>query len=91
MKYVLRYRSTNFDPAAARAVFPAHQAHYQGFFEAGTLLLLGPITEPPGAAMAVFTSRDAAESFAAADPFVLRGVVSDWAIEEWREVLQPPP
>ena len=35
--------------------------------------------------MAVFGSREAAESFVREDPFVLEGVVRSWAIKEWFE------
>lgn len=37
--------------------------------------------------MAVFTTRDAAEEFAAGDPFVRNGVVRHWHIREWSEAL----
>jgi hypothetical protein len=37
----------------------------------------------------VFTTRQAAEEFVGADPFVLNGVVRDWTIREWNEVLAP--
>ena len=40
--------------------------------------------------MAVFTNREAAEEFAATDPFVLQGVVRRWRIVEWNEVLASP-
>jgi uncharacterized protein len=40
--------------------------------------------------MAIFTSREAAEEFARADPFVLNGVVREWRIREWNEVLFEP-
>lgn len=40
--------------------------------------------------MAVFTSREAAEEFASADPFVLNGVVrSSWQVREWLEAFLP--
>jgi len=39
--------------------------------------------------MAIFTSREAAEDFAAGDPFVLEGVVSRWYLREWRDALAP--
>jgi hypothetical protein len=39
--------------------------------------------------MSIFTTREAAEEFAAGDPFVLNGVVSGWQIREWNEVLVP--
>ena len=40
-------------------------------------------------AMAVFTTREAAEEFARADPFVTEGVVQEWRVLEWRESLTP--
>jgi uncharacterized protein len=37
--------------------------------------------------MGIFTTREAAEEFASGDPFVLNGVVAQWSIRPWREVL----
>jgi uncharacterized protein YciI len=39
--------------------------------------------------MAIFRSREAAEEFAAADPFVLEGVVRSYEVRGWNEVLTP--
>jgi uncharacterized protein YciI len=39
--------------------------------------------------MGVFTTRNAAESFAAGDPFVLNGVVKRWNVREWMEAIFP--
>jgi uncharacterized protein YciI len=36
--------------------------------------------------MAIFTTREAAEEWAANDPFVLNGVVRNWYVREWNEV-----
>ena len=56
----------------------------------GDLLMVGTFDEPMnGEAMGVFTTREAAEEFAADDPFVVNGVVADWAVRPWNEVLQP--
>ena len=33
------------------------------------------------------TTREAAEEFAAADPFVLEGVVSKWYVRDWNEAI----
>jgi uncharacterized protein len=38
-------------------------------------------------AMTVFTTRAAAEEFAANDPFVVNGVVARWHVREWDEGL----
>jgi uncharacterized protein YciI len=52
--------------------------------------MVGPLTDPPaGSALAIFTTRAAAEAFVAADPFVSSGLVSKWTIREWNEVLAP--
>ena len=83
LRYVLFYE--NGDIALAAENFPAHQARYIEFMRRGVLASLGPFTDQ-GGAMAVFTSPESAEEFAAADPFVLNGVVSKWYIREWREV-----
>jgi uncharacterized protein YciI len=83
IRYVLFYDSGDLSHAAE--FYPAHQARYAGFMDQGTLLSLGPFADREGS-MAVFTSRAAAEEFAAADPFVLNGVVSKWQIREWHEV-----
>jgi uncharacterized protein YciI len=41
-------------------------------------------------AMAVFTSREAAERFAQGDPFRTEGIVAaDYEIREWNAVIAP--
>jgi len=34
--------------------------------------------------------RDAAEAFAAADPYVTAGLVTSWTVRQWNEVLEGP-
>ncbi len=86
-RYVLVYENGDNFPAGAREHFPAHQARYQEFMRRGVLLSLGPFADEEGGALAVFTSREAAEEFVAGDPFVVNGVVSaKWQVREWREV-----
>ena len=95
MKYVVFYGEAA-DMAKAREVFPEHQAWYEKFHERGVLLMIGTFADrgAPGApdapaAMSVFTIREAAEEFVAGDPFVRNGVVRDWTIRPWNEVLFP--
>ncbi len=83
VRYVLFYESGDLSLAAAH--FPEHQARYTDFMRRGVLLSLGPFSDRSGS-MAVFASREAAEEFAAADPFVVNGVVGKWQVREWREV-----
>jgi uncharacterized protein YciI len=90
VKYVLFYESADGSESKIPLHFPAHQALWHQFKTAGTLLMIGPFTEqPPRQAMAVFTTRAAAEQFVAVDPFVTNGIVGKWTIHEWNEVLMP--
>jgi uncharacterized protein YciI len=82
LRYVLFYESGDLSLAAEH--FPPHKARYTEFMNQGVLLSLGPFTDG-GGSMAVFTTHEAAEEFAAGDPFVLHGVVKAWQVREWRE------
>ena len=55
----------------------------------GTLLLIGPYADRSGA-LAIFTSQESAEQFAAVDPFVTEGLVARWTITPWLEALLDP-
>ena len=60
--------------------FPAHRARLDEFHARGVLLAAGPLGNPPEGAMAVFTTREAAEQFIQGDPFVTYGLVSKWRL-----------
>lgn len=90
MKYVLLYEAAPDFMTRVPAHIEAHRALWKRFQGEGTLLLIGPFTDPPaGGAMGVFTTREAAEAFVRADPFVQHGIVARHAIREWNEVLAP--
>jgi len=91
MKYVLRYTMADgVDFARVREFFPEHRRCWAAFQANGTLLAIGPMEEPTEGALAVFTSREAAEAFARSDPFVTRGVVGSWEVKGWREAILDP-
>lgn len=87
-RYVLLYESSPDARARIPEFFPAHSAYGDEYRarHPGVLLMIGPFAVPedgqPGA-MAIFTSRQAAEEFAATDPFVVNEVVSRWYIRPW--------
>lgn len=90
MKAVLHYVSAADVASKAPAHFAAHSARAREFHSQGRLLMIGIFDDVQNdGAMAVFTSREAAEEFAAGDPFVLNGVVADWQVRDWREILVP--
>ena len=89
MKYVLLYESDDLSKAPLHQA--AHSARGQDFHERGLLVAYGPFANAQEeGAMAVFTSREAAEEFASGDPFVLNGVVRrSWQVREWLEAFLP--
>ena len=90
MKTVVFYESADDVAAKARAHFAAHRARWQEFADRGELLMIGPFANAlEDGAMAIFTTREAAEEFVRGDPFVLHGVVRSWTIREWNEALVP--
>jgi uncharacterized protein YciI len=88
MKYVLFYESADDVASKASAHFAAHKARLDDFHRRGVLLMVGTFANPQDeGSMAVFTTREAAEEFVAGDPFVQLGVVRNWYVREWNEIL----
>jgi uncharacterized protein YciI len=73
-----------------RAPFrPAHVAHARASEARGELVLAGALANPPDGAVFVFVGESpaAAAAFAAADPYVLNGLVTRWRVREWTTVV----
>ena len=88
MKYVLLYESADNVRERAPAHFEPHATRMREFHGRGDLLLMGPFADPQGhGAMGIFDTREAAEEFAAGDPFVHEGVVRHWEVRPWNEAL----
>ena len=87
MKYVLLYESADDVLTKAPEHFPAHSSRLDEFHRRGEILMVGTFGDPQNeGSMAIFPSREAAESFVAGDPFVLNGVVKSYQIREWNEI-----
>jgi uncharacterized protein YciI len=90
MKYVVLYTSAPDVLERAPAHFPAHKARLAEYHARDELLMVGTFGDPQAeGSMAIFASREGAESFVAGDPFVREGVVARYEIREWNEVLLP--
>jgi uncharacterized protein YciI len=90
MKAVVFYESADGALAKTPEHFPAHRARWQEFAGRGELLMVGPFANAQeDGAMAIFTTREAAEEFVRGDPFVLHGLVRKWTIREWNEAIVP--
>ena len=87
-RFVLLYFSGDDGRARVPEVFPRHHEYTLAFKaeRPGELLLTGPFADAidgQAGAMNVFTSREAAETFAAADPFVTEGLAT-YRVTEFR-------
>lgn len=53
----------------------------------GEVALAGALANPVDGAVLVFRSKDAAEAFAKADPYVVNGLVKARRVREWTAVV----
>ena len=67
----------------------AHLAQANAAVARGELVLGGALAGPADGAVLLFQgdSPAAAEAFAAADPYVLNGLVAHWRVREWTTVV----
>lgn len=88
VRYVVLYESGPDVLELAPVHMAAHVAHYEGFAARGLLTAIGTFEHPEvNGSMCVLTTREAAEEFAATDPFVVHGVVRDYQVHAWSDVL----
>jgi uncharacterized protein YciI len=65
----------------------AHLAYIGAWTADGRVLMGGALGDPPHGAAIVFTcSAEEVAAFAAADPYVLAGLVTSWRVEPWNVV-----
>ncbi len=67
------------------AVYPRHKAVVDRFVARGEVIGIGPFVDRGN--MAIFRTREAAEAFAAQDPFILEGLVKSYAIRDWNDTM----
>lgn len=85
MKAVLIGEGAGAPRDAIMAVYPRHKAVVEAFVARGEVVGIGPFTDRGN--MAIFRSREAAEAFAAQDPFILEGLIKSFVIREWNDTM----
>jgi len=72
-----------------RPLRAAHLAHARRAAERGELVLGGALADPVDGAVLLFRgdSPEAAEAFAAEDPYVREGLVRSWRVRRWTTVV----
>ena len=76
--------------AAAPEALARHLAQSKELQAKGDLLMAGAFLENgdgPVTTMGVLRTREAAEAYAKADPFVQNGMVSVWTVRAWANIL----
>lgn len=97
MKYANYIRYVD-DQESIAAIRPTHRAYLAGLLAEGKLAAAGPFADGAGALFIYEAdSAEAAEEFAAKDPYTIGGVIKEHTIEPWQLVysntslLQQPP
>ena len=91
MHYLLIYDVVGDYVTRRMPLRAAHLAHARAAVSRGDLILGGALANPADGAVLLFRgdSPDAAEAFAAADPYVTNGLVTRWRVREWTTVVGP--
>src|SRR5688500_16069689 len=91
MHYLLMYDLVNDYVERRQPLRPSHLAHARMFVDRGELLLGGALADPVDMAVLLFRgdSPAGATAFAAADPYVLKGLVKSWRVRPWSTVVGP--
>ena len=89
MHYLLIYDAVPDYVERRAPLRAAHLAHARAAVARGELVLGGALANPADASILLFVgeSSAAAEAFAAADPYVLNGLVRSWRVREWTTVV----
>jgi len=88
MHMVLEYTLVGDYLERRAALREEHLALARAAHERGELLLAGALPDPYDRALLVWTApREVVEAFAAADPYVVHGLVTGWTVREWAVVV----
>jgi uncharacterized protein YciI len=83
MKAVVIGEPSGASMEAIMAVFPRHKTLVDRLKAQGVVIGIGPFADRGN--MAIFRTREAAETFVKEDPFVLEGLIRSYVIREWND------
>ena len=88
---VTKYTSMQEVKEKASAELNSHLQRSNMLHTQGKLLMAGAfVSDSPITTMAIALSREDADDFVKGDPFVQKGMVSNWTIKEWANMFFQP-
>jgi uncharacterized protein YciI len=89
MHYLLIYDAVPDYVERRAPLRAAHLEHARAAVARGELVIGGALANPADSSILLFVGESpaAAEAFAAADPYVLNGLVRRWRVREWTTVV----
>jgi uncharacterized protein YciI len=85
MKTVVIGESSGASMDTIMAVYPRHKAIVDTFIDRGEVIGIGPFADRGN--MAIFRTREAAETFVKQDPFIFEGLVKSFVIRDWNDTM----
>ena len=85
--YILFYHLVEDYVARRGPLREQHLGLVRAARERGEVVLAGALANPTDRAVLVFRSKEAAEAFAQADPYVKNGLITAWRVREWTAVV----
>jgi uncharacterized protein YciI len=89
--FTTKFRSIDEIKAKAPEALGAHLSRSNELHKRAKVLMAGAFSNNPGEpikTMAIFYSREDAEEYAKGDPFLIIGMVTEWHIEQWANILR---
>ena len=88
--HVLHYYTIDNYVEKRQPFRPAHFDHIKAYIDRGEIIMGGAYEDPADEAIIVFNGDDTsiAEQFAQSDPYVKNGLVKEYRIRVWNEVVR---
>ena len=86
-----KYKTLRDVTAHSPETISEHLARSNRLHKEGKVLMAGAFLDRPDeplTTMGVFYTREDAEEYAKRDPFVLNGMVANWYVREWGNILK---
>ena len=85
--YLLYYNFKAGIDARLQELLPVHRGLLEACFERGEIIMAGAFADSMSDTLGIWTSRQALDAFLQQDPFLAGGLIRDWSVREFHEML----